>query len=105
MQRWRLCLLFAFLTSGALGQWLNYPDPRTPRTKDGKPNLTAPAPRASNRKPDLSGVWRTEFAPPGENSSVFDVPGDNPTPFSNYFFNTWENLTPPKPPIRPKPPN
>jgi len=102
LQRWRLCLLFAFLASGALGQWLNYPDPRTPRTKDGKPNLSAPTPRASNGKPDLSGVWRTEFAPPGENSSVFDVPGDNPSTFSKYFLNILADFKPAEAPMRPE---
>jgi hypothetical protein len=29
-----------------------------PRTADGKPNLSAPAPRDTDKKPDLSGVWR-----------------------------------------------
>ncbi len=38
-------------------QWLNYPTPEIPRTPDGKPNLTAPAPRTSAGTPDLSGVW------------------------------------------------
>src|SRR6266568_9567364 len=38
----------------AYAQWPNDPDPRIPRTKDGKPNLTAPAPRL-NGKPDISG--------------------------------------------------
>ena len=39
----RLCaLLLAVLPLGA--QWLNYREPGTPRTSDGKPNLTAPAP-------------------------------------------------------------
>ncbi len=46
-------------------QWLNHPDPRTPRTKDGKPRLTAPAPRI-NGKPDLSGVWQAQRTPPEE---------------------------------------
>ena len=43
-------------------QWLNYPSPGIPRTRDGKPNLSAPAPRAADGKPDLSGVWRTKQA-------------------------------------------
>lgn len=38
-------------------QWLQR-DPRTPRGRDGKPILTAPAPRV-NGKPDFSGVWES----------------------------------------------
>ena len=48
---------------GAHAQWLKHPTPGTPRTKDGKPNLSAPAPRAADGKPDLSGVWQPEPAP------------------------------------------
>ena len=44
------------LIAPAYAQWL-HPDPGTPRTRDGKPLLTAPAPRL-NGKPDLSGVWQ-----------------------------------------------
>ena len=44
------------LGAPAYGQWL-HPDPRTPRSRDSKPILTAPAPRL-NGKPDLSGVWQ-----------------------------------------------
>ena len=55
--------LFAILLAAStvpLGaQWLNYPEAWTPHTRDGKPNLTAPAPRM-NGKPDLSGVWQAE---------------------------------------------
>jgi len=47
----------------AQAQWLNHPSPRTPRTKDGKPNLVAAAPRASDGRPDLSGIWLAESAP------------------------------------------
>jgi hypothetical protein len=43
----------------AHAQWLSYPTPGVPRTKDGKPNLTAPAPKTADGKPDLSGVWVT----------------------------------------------
>jgi len=49
-------IAFAVLVAPAYAQWL-HPDPRTPRTRDGKPILTAPAPRL-NGKPDLSGVWQ-----------------------------------------------
>ena len=39
-------------------QWIDYPTPGIPRTKDGKPNLAAPAPRMADGKPDLSGIWK-----------------------------------------------
>ena len=41
----------------AHAQWIKVPLPGTPRTSDGKPNLTAPAPRASDGHPDFSGIW------------------------------------------------
>ena len=51
-------------------QWLDYHDARTPRTRDGKPNLTAAPPRV-NGKPELSGgsqrtppVWLMESRAP-----------------------------------------
>jgi hypothetical protein len=51
-------LLAAFLfCTVAFGQWIKYPTPGVPRTKDGKPNMAAPAPRTADGKPDLSGVW------------------------------------------------
>lgn len=52
--------LFVMLVPGAHAQWLNYPAPGTPRTRDGKPNLSARTPRASKGKPDLSGVWHVQ---------------------------------------------
>ena len=39
-------------------QWLDYRDPRIPRTADGKPNLAAPTPKLADGKPDFSGIWR-----------------------------------------------
>ena len=100
--------MFAGAMACAHGQWLNYPTPGTPRTRDGKPNLSAPAPRAANGKPDLSGVWETAPAPPGEIRRLFGdfsyeaVPGDDPTTFNKYFFNILADFKPEEAPIRPE---
>ncbi|MCU1338688.1 MAG: hypothetical protein JWO19_4269 [Bryobacterales bacterium] len=52
------------IAASASGQWLKYPTPAIPRTKDGKPNLSAPAPRAADGKPDFTGVWEVEHNRP-----------------------------------------
>jgi hypothetical protein len=38
-------------------QWPNYPTAGAPRTPDGKAILDAPAPKAPDGHPDLSGIW------------------------------------------------
>src|SRR5579863_2404406 len=58
------------LAGGAPAQWVSYPAPGTPRTKDGKPNLAAPAPRSRDGKPDLSGIWHPEASSPAELASA-----------------------------------
>src|SRR5215468_290422 len=50
-------ILTGMLSWPAAAQWLNYPTKGTPRTPDGKPDLTASTPRRPDGKPDLSGVW------------------------------------------------
>ena len=52
-------LLLAGTVVSVQAQWLKHRDPTIPRASDGKPNLTAPAPRF-NGKPDLTGVWEAE---------------------------------------------
>ena len=44
------------VTGLCFGQWIDYRDPATPRLKNGRPNLAAPAPKLGGRT-DLSGMW------------------------------------------------
>lgn len=51
-------LLFglAAITAGQ-AQWLNFPTKNMPHTKDGKPDMAAPAPKLADGTPDLTGLW------------------------------------------------
>src|SRR6185436_18589974 len=50
-------------TVGSLrAQWLKLPTPDIPRTASGAPDISAPAPRLPDGKPDLSGQWITAAA-------------------------------------------
>jgi hypothetical protein len=105
-----VCILIALTAASvnAPAQWLNYPTPGTPRTKDGKPNLAAPAPRASNGKPDLSGVWQVEPTPIEELTRLFgnvralDVPGDDALALNKYVRNILIDFKPGEAPLRPE---
>jgi hypothetical protein len=99
-------IAFAIVLTGLIlsanGQWLNYPDPRTPRTPGGKPNLTAPAPRAADGKLDLSGVWAAEGAPASVNSSFGGETFNADLQFiSKYALNVFADLKPEEVPMRP----
>ena len=94
-----------FITADA--QWLKYPAPGIPRTKDGQPNLSAPTPRTADGKPDLSGVWTTDGSGPAEMQRLFPglsdlaVPGDDPSGFSKYFINVFADYKNEDVPIKP----
>lgn len=89
-----LCL-GSLLAAPVSAQWLSQPAPGIPRTQDGKPNLSAKAPRAPRGKPDLSGIWRPEPDPNG-----------TPDPFApeilpRYFLNITADLKPDEVPFQP----
>ena len=105
----RMALLFGAIAADMQGQWLNYPTPGAPRTRNGKANLTAKAPRAWDGKPDLSGVWHAEYASVEENRRLFGdsvdefaVPGDDPGTFSKYSLNILIDFKPEDSPMRPE---
>jgi hypothetical protein len=107
----RLFVLFAFLSTGAYAQWLNFPTPGIPRTRDGKPNLSAPAPRTADGKPDLSGVWMHELTSVAEMKRLYGISDAAAASFSpgmelgtqhKYGFNILIDFKPEESPLRPE---
>ena len=109
--RWVLVLVIV-LSASAHAQWLNFPTPGTPRTRDGKPNLAAPTPRTADGKPDLSGVWMHELTPVAEMRQIFgplideaqkvDVPGMELGTVHKYAISILADFKPNEQPMRPK---
>ncbi len=107
MRRRLLWAIAVMLAGGLYGQWLNYPAPGIPRTPDGKPNLAARAPRLSNGKPDLSGVWHVDSTPVAEMKRLFGegldqtaLPGMEPGTISKYALNVLVDFKPDDSPMR-----
>src|SRR5436309_12681822 len=101
--------LIGIMLAGALtyaqAQWVNYPDSRIPRTKDGKPNLTAPTPRL-NRKPDVSGLWQAERTPEREYDAVLGKGFTDVQPDTSFItknvLNVFWGMKPEDVPLRPE---
>ena len=53
----RIGLVIFLMGVPLCAQWLKVPDKSIPRTKDGKPDMAAPAPHKADGKPDLEGIW------------------------------------------------
>lgn len=109
----RLCLFLVVLFSTSVhAQWLDFKTPGTPRTKDGKPNLAAPAPRSADGKPDLSGVWMHELTSVEEMKRLYgalideavkvDVPGMQIGTQHKYALNILLDFKPGEAPLRPE---
>jgi hypothetical protein len=76
-----------FFPSALAGQWPAYKAESAPRLANGKVNLDAPAPRAADGHPDLSGIWDRGLVPgaplPAPANTLGTAPPSGPRPFQN----------------------
>jgi hypothetical protein len=104
----RSILLGAVLATTLSAQWVNHPTPGIPRTKDGKANLAAKAPRL-NGKPDFSGVWHVQPNTRAEMKQLFgegvdtiEVPGMEIDTITKYAVTVFADFKPGEEPMRPE---
>ena len=107
MRIWSAIAAVLLASVATSAQWLNYPTPGLPRTKDGKPNLTAPMPKTPDGRTDLSGVWHVQPNSRAEMKRLFgddadavEVPGMEIDTISKYGVNILIDFKPGDEPIR-----
>jgi len=85
-----LIILSVLCPTGLLAQWRNQPSPQIPPQRNGKPNLSALAPRLPDGKPDLSGIWMPLEGSKYAKDLAADLkPGDVPfQPWARKLFDT-----------------
>jgi len=100
-----VAVLIVAALGGADAQWLNHRDPGMPRLPDGRPNLSAPAPRL-NGKPNLSGLWQAERTPVDEFVRALGpgLPAIQPdlNDVTKHVINVLWDIKPGEQPIRPE---
>jgi hypothetical protein len=79
-------------------QWESRLHPSVPRTRAGEAILTAPAPKARQRRPDLAGVWLADAEPLPVEAGL-SIEGDAPLP--RYMINVAADIPPEEFPIQP----
>jgi hypothetical protein len=82
-----LCGALTF-SSTASAQWAKHSDDAVPRSPDGTPDLTAPAPKTADGRPSLGGVWLADIDPEME---IVTVEHEQ---FPRHFINVTADIDP-----------